>query len=166
MPPLTANEWIVQIPSSPGESAICWWEGGKKKSHFVSYDPVVLSFSWPLLLQSLAIFSILCHLGRDTPGICSTVMLLRKRSIYFSKHMVFEQKKQSTAKVLEDAGWQVCPLTKSTWVAPHPREGPRVWLWHSALLQVEEYSTWNVVNNLKRQSILQIQLAINKCHLL
>ena len=141
-------------------------EGGKKESHFVSYDPVVPSSYWPLLLQSLAIFSILWHLGRDTPGIWSTMKLLRKRSIYFSKHTVFEQKKQSTVKVLGDAVWQVCLLTKSTCVAPHHREGPRVRLWHWALLQVEEYSTWNVVNNLKLQSILQIQFAINKCHLL
>lgn len=80
--------------------------------------------------------------------------------------MAFEQKKQSTVKVLENTGWQVCPLTKSTCVAPHPREGPRVWLWHLALLQVEKHPTWNVVNNLKLQSILQIQFAINKCHLL
>lgn len=62
--------------------------------------------------------------------------------------MVFEQKKQSTVKVLEDAGWEACPLTRSTCVATHHEEGPGVWLWHLALLQVEEYSTWNVVNNL------------------
>lgn len=39
-------------------------------------------------------------------------MLLRKVTIYFSRHAVFEQTKQFTVKVLEDDDRQVCHLTK------------------------------------------------------